>query len=394
MRIIVQKYGGSSLSDITKLKIVANKIVTCKKKGFEIVVVVSAMGNTTNDLLKMARKISTSPQNRELDMLLSTGERITMSLLSLAIQDLGYKAISFTGSQCGIVTTDSHTDARIIEVRPFRVQDELLKNKIVIVAGFQGVSYKKEITTLGRGGSDTTAVALAAALDAEACEIYSDVDGVYSSDPKIIKNTVQLPEISYQEMQEMAESGAKVLNAQAVEFAKRSGIAIYARASDNKKTGETVVRKDIDFETYQIKGITFEENILLCSGIIKDKLNIFLNYMDSINATGKQLVYINDGNEKFSIVISSKELLDLENLKDDLNNKFKCLSFKTNLGAISVIGDGINDNHKILIRIIDKFNENNIPYLGIHTSSFRITFILESEKIEKTVKFLHNELIL
>src|SRR5262247_3807158 len=186
MAVIVQKYGGSSVADVDRLRKVAERVMRTRAEGHEVVVVVSAMGDTTDELLALAKSLSANPDRRELDMLLSAGERISMALLSIAIRELGGEAISFTGSQSGIITNDAHTSARIVEVRPFRVQDELARGKVVIVAGYQGVSYKKEVTTLGRGGSDTTAVALAAALGAEACEIYSDVDGVYSADPRVV----------------------------------------------------------------------------------------------------------------------------------------------------------------------------------------------------------------
>ena len=205
--------------------------------GHDVVVVVSAMGDTTDELLAMAKQVSPNPERRELDMLLTAGERISMALLSMAIRELGGDAISFTGSQSGIITNDRHVDARIIEVRPFRVQDELARGKIVVIAGFQGVSYRREMTTLGRGGSDTTAVAMAAALNADYCEICSDVDGVYSADPRVVPDARRIGTMSYEEMQEMAESGAKVLNAQAVEFAKEKGIAIYARATNGPLPG-------------------------------------------------------------------------------------------------------------------------------------------------------------
>lgn len=255
MAIVVQKYGGSSVADIGKLRKVADQVVRAKSEGNDVVVVVSAMGKTTDNLLALARDAALPPNaqtdsgtaapepaKRELDMLLSTGERVSMSLLSIAIQARGYDAVSFTGSQSGIITNDRHFDARIIEVRPHRIEDELQRGRIVIVAGYQGMSYKREITTLGRGGSDTTAVALAAALDAERCEIYSDVDGVYSGDPRVIPDARHLPALDYETMQEMAECGAKVLNAQAVEWARRHKIAIVARKTgDAPGARETVV---------------------------------------------------------------------------------------------------------------------------------------------------------
>src|SRR5262245_30148332 len=250
--IIVQKYGGSSVADVDKIGRVADRIAACKRAGKDVVVVVSAMGKTTDGLLSLARQAAvfeggaSEPPRRELDMLLTTGERVSMALLSIAIEARGLSAISFTGSQSGILTNDRHFDARIIEVRPHRIQDELARGRIVIVAGYQGMSYKREITTLGRGGSDTTAVALAAALDAERCEIYSDVDGVYSADPRVVPDASHLPEIDLAMLQEMAESGAKVLNAQAVEWARRQKIAIYARKTSDPIDGQkqTVARED------------------------------------------------------------------------------------------------------------------------------------------------------
>jgi len=258
--IVVQKYGGSSVADVGKIQKVADRIAAAKASGKDVVVVVSAMGDTTDELLSLAKQVAENPARRELDMLLSAGERIAMALVSIALNARGIPAVSFTGSQSGIVTNDAHASARIVEVRPFRVQDELARGKVVIVAGYQGVSYKKEVTTLGRGGSDTTAVALAAALGAD-CEIYSDVDGVYTADPRVVPEARRLTELSYEEMQELAESGAKVLNAQAVEFAKERGIAIYARAT--RGGGETVVRKFPPRTPGRVVGVTSEAGLVL-----------------------------------------------------------------------------------------------------------------------------------
>jgi len=241
MSVVVQKYGGSSVADVEKIGAVAHKIVATKRLGHDVVVVVSAMGKTTDELIALAKRVSKDPPRRELDMLVTTGERVSMALLAIAIQARGCDAISFTGSQSGIITNDRHFDARIIEVRPHRIEDELSRGTIVIVAGYQGMSYKREITTLGRGGSDTTAVALAAALGAERCEIYSDVDGVYSADPRVVPDAAHLPEVDLAMLQEMAEAGAKVLNAQAVEWARREKISIHARkTTDAQPAKETV----------------------------------------------------------------------------------------------------------------------------------------------------------
>src|SRR5258705_5993200 len=249
MATIVQKYGGSSVADVTRIRQVAERVMRTKQAGHDVVVVVSAMGDTTDDLLALAKQVSPNPERRELDMLLTAGERISMALLSMAIRQLGGDAISFTGSQSGIITNDRHVDARIIEVRPFRVQDELARGRIVVIAGYQGVSYKREVTTLGRGGSDTTAVAMAAALGAEYGEICSDVDGVYPADPRVVAAARRIGTLSYEETQELAESGAKGRNAQGGRFGNEQGVPIYARAASPALPGAdpsvdgTVVRK-------------------------------------------------------------------------------------------------------------------------------------------------------
>ena len=240
MEIIVQKYGGSSLATPDQLKAVAQGIVQRVHAGKALVVVVSAMGRSTDELVHLASQVTAGNHRREMDMLLSTGERISMALLSMAIADLGVEAISFTGSQCGIITNDSHTNARIIEVRPVRVEDELERGRVVIVAGYQGMSYKREITTLGRGGSDTTALALAAALHAEACEIYSDVPGVFSADPKKVLSAQKIDEASYDELLTLARYGAQVLRDEAIAYAKAHGIRFTARKTGSQETGTAV----------------------------------------------------------------------------------------------------------------------------------------------------------
>ncbi len=261
MATVVQKYGGSSVADVDRIRQVAEKVAAARRAGLDVCVVVSAMGKTTDQLIALAKQVSPAPARREMDMLLSAGERIAMALLSMTLNDMGVPAVSFTGSQSGIITTDSHTSARIVEVRPVRVRQELGLGKVVIVAGFQGVSPGKEITTLGRGGSDTTAVAMAAALGAD-CEIYSDVDGVYTADPRVVERPRRLDRIAYEEMQELAQAGAKVLNAQAVEFARRSGIAIRARATSGSDA-ETVVQGSAAAGPSRVVGVTTQRSLAL-----------------------------------------------------------------------------------------------------------------------------------
>jgi aspartate kinase len=392
MSIVVQKYGGSSVADMNRLKKVAERVMQTRISGHDVVVVVSAMGDTTDELLALAKMISPNPDRRELDMLLSAGERISMALLSMAIRELGGDAISFTGSQSGIITNDRHVDARIIEVRPFRVQDELARGKIVVVAGYQGVSYRKEITTLGRGGSDTTAVAMAAALGAEWCEICSDVDGVYTADPRVVLRARRIPVLSYEETQEFAESGAKVLNAQAVEFAKERGIAIYARSTAGPLPGidpsadGTVVRKFGPRLPGSVMGIASEKEVVMIQSREVERL---LSVTDDFGAPGKQIHVISAGTEQDGIaMVVSKENL---HQADRLRVALEAIPARWNdsLGAVSVIGTGITASHQRLLRGSQALRALNVPCSGIGTSSFRVTWLVEREKVDEVVRYFH-----
>jgi len=393
--IVVQKYGGSSVADVERINKVADRIAATKETGQDVVVVVSAMGDTTDDLLALAKQVTQNPARRELDMLLSAGERISMAVLSMALNARDVPAVSFTGSQSGIVTNDSHTNARIVEVRPFRVQDELARGKVVIVAGYQGVSYKRDITTLGRGGSDTTAVALAAALDAT-CEIYSDVDGVYTADPRVVPEARRLAEISYEEMQELAESGAKVLNAQAVEFAKEKGIAIYARATRGG-TGETVIRKFPPRAPGRVVGIASETGIvaLSCSGG-PDRLATLLEVLDHRGAPGKQLGFTeHEGGDGMStLVLALENVHEYPALREDLRSRLgSSLRMREGVGAVSAIGAGINATFANLRRGLRAVGELGAKALGVATSSFRISFLVEEQHVPEAVRRLHEELV-
>ncbi len=400
MSIVVQKYGGSSVADVDKIKSIAKKIYDVKKSGNDVVVVVSAMGKTTDSLIELAKSISGNPQKREMDMLLSTGERITMSLLCIALNELGIESISLTGSQAGIITNDRHNDARVIEVRPFRVLDELANDKVVVVGGFQGVSYKRDITTLGRGGSDTSAVALAAALNAERCEIYSDVEGVYSADPSAINEALHLPELSYEIMQEMSEAGAKVLNAQAVQFAKEAKIAIYARKSSGGEK-ETIVRLMPAGLSKGVKAVVHENDLirLIFTGS-KNQKNIyeFLKLAEKVQYKIKELNYATsnkkDGLGKASIIISGKNIIDSKAIEYELSNNFGDeVSIEKGLGAVSLIGDGINRDNKIIIESLNLLEENKIEVLGISTTSFRITFLLLDKAVKDCTRVCHKKWI-
>jgi aspartate kinase len=395
MAVIVQKYGGSSVADVQKLRRVAERVMHTRAQGHDVVVVVSAMGDTTDDLLSMAKKVSANPDRRELDMLLSAGERISMALLSMAIRELGGDAISFTGSQSGIITNDRHADARIIEVRPFRVQDELSRGKIVVIAGYQGVSYKKEVTTLGRGGSDTTAVAMAAGLDAEYCEICSDVDGVYSADPRVVSAARRIGTLSYEETQEMAEAGAKVLNAQAVEFAKEKGIAIYARATSSPLPGPdpssdgTVVRKSPPRLPGTVVGVASERDVIVLEGDTKPA--DLLAVLDERGVAGKQLHVFSD---KTTVVISRENLHDEARLRDALQTRLHGRArLVDGLAAVSVVGAGINATYSNVRAGSETLAHIGVNAAGTATSSFRITWMVPRDRTNDAVKALHGRFI-
>jgi aspartate kinase len=424
MSIVVQKYGGSSVADVTRIRKVAERVMETRRRGHDVVVVVSAMGKTTDELVDLAKAVSDDPNPRELDMLLTAGERISMALLSMAIRELGGDAISFTGSQSGIMTNDRHVDARIVEVRPFRVQDELARGRIVVVAGYQGVSYRREVTTLGRGGSDTTAVAMAAALGAEYCEICSDVDGVYSADPRIVPAARRIGTLSYEETQELAESGAKVLNAQAVEFAKAHGIAIYARATSSPLPGHdpsadgTVVRRDPPRLPGAVVGVTSERDVLVLEaqlrrpedrppparapaadrpvpdaaqpevGPLLPAHNEMLAFLDKHHVGGKQLHVSGDG--RLTMVVSRENLHDEHRLRAALAERFGDQSrVVDDLAAVSVVGAGINASFENVRRGSDALAAAQAVSYGAATSSFRITWMVERARVEDAVRALH-----
>jgi aspartate kinase len=380
---------------VHKLKYVAGRVVATQRQGHAVCVVVSAMGDTTDELLSLARQVSPNPDRRELDMLLSAGERIAMALLSMAIRELGADAISFTGSQSGIITNDRHTDSRIIEVRPFRVQDELARGRIVVVAGYQCVSYKREVTTLGRGGSDTTAVAMAAALDAEYCEICSDVDGVYSADPRIVPAAARIGALSYEETQEMAEAGARVLNAQAVEFAKEKGIAIYARATRGPLPGPdpasdgTVVRKSPPRMPGTVVGISSERDIIMLDGSAPPAS--VLELLAERSVAGKQLHTFHD---RTTVVISRENLHDETRLRDELQTRLGGRArLVDGLAAVSAIGAGINATYDNVRTGTTLLWNAGIQPVGTSTSSFRITWLVLRDRMTDAVQLLHRHFI-
>lgn len=400
MPIVVQKYGGSSVADVTRIQQVAERIMRTKAAGYDVAVVVSAMGDTTDELLALARKVSPNPDRRELDMLLSAGERISMAVLSMAIRELGGDAISFTGSQSGIITNDRHVDARIVEVRPYRVQDELARGRVVVIAGYQGVSYRREVTTLGRGGSDTTAVAMAAALGAEWCEICSDVDGVYTADPRVVSAAQRIGTLTYEETQELAEAGAKVLNAQAVEFAKEKGIAIYARATASPLPGAdpasdgTVVRRHAPRMPGTVAGIASERDLLVLQAT-GDWTRV-VSVLDECGVSGKQLHVATFGGQAdgTTLVISRENLHNEDRLRRALTAAFASdARLIDGLGAVSIVGTGINATYENVRRGVGCLQENGLQSFGLATSSFRATWLIERDRLDRAVRLLHARFI-
>ncbi|MDF3067530.1 MAG: aspartate kinase [Polyangiaceae bacterium] len=392
MAIVVQKYGGSSVADLEKLSKVADWVVATKRAGHSVVVVVSAMGKTTDELLSLAQRAAetggggNSPPRRELDMLLSVGERTSMALLSIAVQARGEPAVSLTGSQSGIITNDRHFDARIIEVRPHRIEDELYHGKIVIVAGYQGMSYRREITTLGRGGSDTTAVALSAALSAERCEIYSDVDGVYSADPRSVPDARHLPELDFATMQEMAESGAKVLHARAVEWAKRQNIAILARKTEDYATrGEGLQTRVHASSGTQARAVVVDRHLALLSCPARALASLFAA-AEASELLLRDGVYV-DGALRATLALSAvpSAAATLRSLAERVPG----LEITTGVGSVSWVGVGAGAEPLELARFAQSVGER--PLLTF-TSPLRATAILPQSELGAAEAALHAQL--
>ncbi len=394
MPIVVQKYGGSSVADVEKLRKVARRVKETRERGYQVVVVVSAMGDTTDELLALAKQVSPDPPRRELDMLLTCGERISMALLSMALQEMGVEAISFTGSQSGIITNDVHAQARIVEVRPYRIQEELARGRVVIVAGYQGVSFKKEVTTLGRGGSDTTAVALAAALEAEACEIYSDVDGIFSADPRGVPDARKLESLSYDEMQELASAGAKVLNAQAVEFAKARGIVILARTAHAQGTGTAVQEVGAPSDT-RVRGVTSEGDMaVVTAGVERARVAELLEFLDARGVRGRALAFdgLGAAGSRAFLAVPLQDVHGLEALKRDVRARFgEEVALREDVGAVTAVGAGLNADWSYLRRALGVAEEVGARVHAIHTSPLQLTLLVDKTYLRALTARLHQE---
>jgi aspartate kinase len=404
--IVVQKYGGSSVADATSIKRVAQRIVATKKAGHDVVVVVSAMGDTTDELIDLANQVSPLPPGRELDMLLTAGERISMAVLAMAIGNLGQEARSFTGSQAGVITDSEHGRAKIIDVTPSRIEAALAEGAIAIVAGFQGVSQTtKDITTLGRGGSDTTAVALAAALDADVCEIYTDVDGIFTADPRIVPNARQIPRISYEEMLEMAANGAKILHLRCVEYARRNDMPIHVRSSFSDKTGTWVVKTEDVIQ----EGHPVEQAII--NGVAHDRSEAKITVVgvpDKVGEAATILQALADAQINIDMVVqnvsaATTALTDisftlpradgqtamtaLARLKDTVG--FERLQYDDSVGKVSIVGAGMRSSPGITAKFFRALADAGVNIAMISTSEIRISVVVTESQIDAAVNAAH-----
>ena len=403
MGLIVQKYGGSSVADAEGMKRVAARIVATKKAGHQVVVVVSAMGDTTDELIDLANAVTPIPQGRELDMLLTAGERISMALLAMAINNLGFEALSFTGSQAGVITDSVHGKARIIDVTPGRIREAIDAGSIAIVAGFQGISQDtKDITTLGRGGSDTTAVALAAALDADVCEIYTDVDGVFSADPRAVPAARKLKTVTYEEMLELAAAGAKVLHLRCVEYARRFNLPIHVRSSFSPNEGTWVVENHPE-------GDTMEQAII--SGVAHDKSEAKITIVGVPDRTGVaarifQSIADNDINIDMIVQNVSAAATGLTDISFTLPNSegqkatqvlqriqgeigFASILFDDTIGKLSLVGAGMRSHPGVTATFFAAMADAGVNIEMISTSEIRISIIVREADLERGAKAAH-----
>jgi aspartate kinase len=398
---IVQKYGGTSVAGPEEIKRVAARIVKTAEAGNKVCAVVSAMGHTTDELIQLAALVTSAPHPRELDVLLTSGERISMALVSMAINDLGHEAISFTGSQAGIVTDTSHGRARIVEMRRGRVHEALDSGQIAIVAGFQGVSTTRDITTLGRGGSDTTAVALAASLHAEVCEIYTDVDGVYSADPRIVPNARKLKQVSYEEMLDLAAAGARVLALRSVEYARNHGVKIHVRSSFNDTEGTWIVKEE-DMEQAIISGIahdTSEAKVTIRR--VPDRPGVAGRTFRPLAEAGINIGEIVqntslDGLADISFTLPEDELTRAEPILEQLSREIEAEGFTSerDIAKVSVIGAGMKTNPGVAAAIFEALADAGINIEIISTSSIRVSCVVPASECDRAVNVIHERLLL
>lgn len=397
MALVVQKFGGSSVADPDRIRAVADHIVRTRNEGHEVVVVVSAMGKTTDDLVRLAGDVSGNPAERELDMLLTAGERISMAVLCMAIIDRGVPAQSFTGSQAGIVTDTTHTRAKIIEIRADRIRAALDAGDVAVVAGFQGVSTTKNITTLGRGGSDTTAVALAAALGADACEIYTDVAGVYTADPRVVPEARRLSRISYDEMLDMAATGGRVLALRSVEFARNHDVKVHVRSSFTWEPGTWVQEDDPGMEDAIISGVTHDTSeAKITIEQVPDRPGIAATVFraladESVNVDMIVQNVSTNGAAHISFTLPKDDLLRAVPVIDKLVGDLGAAGSRHDreVGRVSLIGAGMKSNPGVAARMFQTLADNDINIEMISTSTIRTSCVVHERDVERAVRALH-----
>jgi aspartate kinase len=397
--LVVQKYGGSSVADQASLEKVAEKVIAAAKAGKKVVVVVSAMGKNTDSLIELAKKINPDPSEREMDMLVSTGEQVSSSLLAMAIHKKGLEALSFTGPQVGIITDTYHTQAKILKIEAKRIKKQLEKGKIVIVAGFQGVSTALEITTLGRGGSDLSAVALAVSLGAKVCEIYTDVEGIYTTDPRKVKDAKKLPFIAFDEMLELASSGAQVMHTRAIEVAKKFNLGLHVRSSFSKKEGTIIMEKPPLIEEVIVRGVTLTEDeakITICD--VPDKPGIAAFVFDKLAQSGVNIDMIvqNVSRKKMTDISFTAGAKDIKKTIAKTKEVAKKIGAgnvisNKNIAKISVVGIGMRSHSGVAARCFSALAKNKINIDMISTSEISISCLVKKESGLKALKILHKE---
>ncbi len=399
MALIVQKYGGTSVKDSERIKAVAQRIIKTKEKGNQMVIVVSAPAGMTDDLIRLAHEICDTPPAREMDMLLATGEQRSIALLAMALCDQGHNAISFTGPQAGILTTKTHTKARIINIDPNKIKSELEKGNIVIVAGFQGATEDDAITTLDRGGSDTSAVAIAAGIKADVCEIYTDVDGVYTADPRIVKNPKKLDTISHDEMLEMASSGAKVLHSRAVEFAKKYDVPLYVLSSFNENPGTLVTKEVESMEDVVIRGVTHDKNQAKITIFgVPDKPGTAFKIFNKIGEAEINVDMIvqsigKDDKATISFTVSKTDLKQALKIVEDVAKEFGGSEVLADekVAKVSIVGVGMRSHSGVAARMFQSLAKENINIQMISTSEIKLSCIIDENDVERAVQAIHDE---
>lgn len=395
--LIVKKFGGSSVANKERVYNVANRILEDYKEGHKVVVVLSAQGDTTDDLLEKAREISPNPSKREMDMLLTTGEQISVALMAMAIENLGYPAVSLTAFQVGMNTTSAYSNARLKEIEADRINMELARNNIVIVTGFQGINRYDDYTTLGRGGSDTTAVALSAALNADLCEIYTDVDGVYTADPRVVKTARKLDEITYDEMLELASLGAKVLHNRSVELAKKYNVELVVRSSLTRASG-TVVKEECKMEKMLVSGVASDTDIARVAVLgVQDKPGRAFDLFSLLSKNNINVDIIlqsigRDGSKDISFTVAKDSLNDVKRILEPNVEHLQAeqIVYDDNVAKISVVGAGMASNPGVATKMFEALYDANININMISTSEIKISVLVKKEDANDAVNAIHD----